>query len=162
MTIKINFTLFELWGEKVKMKSSPLLLSAFTDRSLNYLCQLWAHSAHRRMCRICPRPACAVGQREAAVALAPGRARTQAQTAGASKLYTLYAKLCMDRYYQHVSGSRLLAKALLPLPRACSVEVHLIVLNLLWMAECSPGRYVLLCKRSRKKTVPRLENGKKA
>lgn len=42
MTIKINFTLFEPWGEKVKMKSSPWLLSAFPDRSLNYLWR-WVH-----------------------------------------------------------------------------------------------------------------------
>lgn len=139
MTIKINFTLFEPWKEKVKMKSSPLLLSAFTDRSLNCLYWLQDHSSHRCMNYMSTDSLWHIGQRDVPTAPAAGRARTQAQTAGASMLDTLYAKLCMVRNYQHVSGSGLLAKALFPLPRICSAELHLIVLNFHWRTECSPG-----------------------
>lgn len=141
MAIKITLTWFEPWGEKVNMKSSPLLLSAFTDRSLNYLCRLWAHGSHRHMCHICPRPACARGQR-AVVAAAPGpdRARTPGPNSRCFHTRHLPCKtVCTVRNYQSVSGSGLPAKALLPLPTMFSVEVQSTVLNLPWVTEFSPG-----------------------
>lgn len=125
--------------EKVKMKSSPLLLSAFTDRSWNYLCWLWAHSSHRHMGHIRPRLVCAVDQKATAAAPAPERAKNPGPEAGASKLDTLYAKLCMVRNCQSVSGSGLPAKAMFLLPRMFSVEVHWTVLNPQWMTAFSPG-----------------------
>lgn len=67
------------------------------------------------------------------------RAENPGPEAGASKLDTLYAKLCMVRNYQSVSGSGLPAKALFLLPRLLLVEVHLTVLTFHWMTEFSPG-----------------------
>ena len=82
------------------------------------------------MHHICPWLACAASQKVVAAAPAPEKANNPGPEAGASKLDTLYTKLCMVRNYQSVSGSGLLAKALFLLPRMFSVEVHLTVLNL--------------------------------
>lgn len=163
MTIKINLTWFEPWGEKVNMKSSPLLLSAFTDSSLNYLCRLGVHSSHRHMHHICPRPACATGQRAVtAAAPAPDRAKNPGPDSRCFRTRHFICKtVCTVRNYQSVSGSRLPAKALSPLPRMFSVEVHSPVLDLPWVNFLLEAGIL-----SRKETMPRWkkrrERGKKA
>lgn len=63
----------------------------------------------QRMWPIWPWPAHVLGQRKTAAPPASGRARTQARTAGASTLFTLYAKLSVDGNRLQVSGSELLA-----------------------------------------------------
>lgn len=115
------------------MKSSPLLLSAFTARSLNYLCPFCTRSL-RWACG-CPWPGWAAGQREdtKVVATAAGRAKHP----GPNSRHTAQT-FSLQKCTQLVTSSTFQAadKTLLSLPRMCSVEVCLIQLNLHPMAEC--------------------------
>lgn len=130
-----------------------MLLSAFTDRSLNYLCWLQAQSSDRRvhhnlsMASLCHRSEGGSSSSSSREGKNPG------PNSRCFHARHFYAKLCMVRNYQHVSGSGLLAKALFPLPTICSIEGPLIVLNSHGMTECSPGS-----KLSRKKQYHNWKN----